>query len=362
MSNLKSNGFHEQSKEIQGGNLLVLNYALDRVHPVLSHQFDVVEGLSSRFKKVTVLTGSYDGTISKENIFIECTNWRAGKNFYNAYQMFRGLVRILRQDNIDVVFSHMTLVHSALFGPIFRLKSIPHFLWYAHAQDSILLRWARLICNGIITSTKGSCPISGKKVHAIGQGIRTDVFLGNQDISKSLKNCVHIGRTDRSKNIDLIIQSVANARNIYPNLTLEIVGSPTNPKNAQYLDSVKDTYSEYVQLGWLKFSEAVSRADVPMKLSEKDIFIHAFIGSLDKALIEATMAGLSVVTLNPEYINEFPESGLKHDVPLSQLLLNLLRLDYEERKFINYALQAQAMRNHSFDAWINNIFKILRLK
>lgn len=342
-----------------GRNLLILNYVLDRSHPALAHQFDVVDALAKSFDKVIVLTGSYDGTPCLSNVYVESMNWHRGEPVLNIYRLFRSLIRVLRRNKLDVVFSHMTLIQSAILAPIFKLMRIPHFLWYAHTQESFLLHWVHFISNGIITSSNGSCPISSPKVQAIGQGIKQEVFVGKGEFSAMPTKCVHIGRTDPSKKIEVIINSVANARHLYPNLTLEIVGSPSNFEGDKYLESLKNKYQIGMAEGWLKFTYAIRRSDVPQKLFEKDIFVHAFIGSLDKSLIEATMAGLSVVTLNREYFNEFPQCRPTEMSSLNQSLLELLELNHKERKARNEAMQARAIANHSFENWVLRLTFIL---
>ena len=107
------------------------------------------------------------------------------------------------------------------------------------------------------------------------------------------------------------------------------------------------------------FTDAIRRSDVPLKLSTSDIFVHAFIGSLDKSLIEATMGGLSVVTLNREFFHEFPECRPREISSLNQGLLELLELKPEERKAVNEAMQARAIANHSFENWILRLTFIL---
>lgn len=354
--------FFSKSKNTPGRNLLILNYVLDRNHPALAHQFDVVEALASRFKSVTVLTGAYDGSPCQSNVRVENMNWQRGEPARNIYRLSRSLLKILRRHEFDVVFSHMTLIQSAIFGVVFRLKRVPHFLWYAHAQDSIYLHWVYFISNGIVTSTRGSCPISGAKVHVIGQGIREEIFLNEHKPSVAPNKCVHIGRTDPSKRIEVIIDSVAGARNLYPELTLEIVGGPSSVESANYIEAIKERNCSAIDEGWLKFTDAIKRSDVPDKLKENDIFIHAFVGSLDKSLIEATMAGLSVVTLNREYSSEFPERGLKNGASLNQGLLELLALSPEKRSATNETIQRKAIDNHSFESWIRRLTVILNLE
>ncbi len=338
----------------------MLNYVLDKSHPALAHQFDVVESLAASFEKVTVLTGSYDGSFCREGIIVECMNWRQGEPVRNVFRLLRGMLRVSCSNKYDVVFSHMTLIQSAILGPIFKFQRIPHFLWYAHKQDSILLRWVNFISSGIVTSSKGSCPISGPKVKAIGQGIMEDIFLSKSEFSPLPTKCVHIGRTDPSKRIELIIDAVASARSRFPSLTLEIVGSPSNLKSLQYLKDLKRKYFFYSNEGWLNFADAIKRRDVPQKLSKYDIFVHAFDGSLDKTLIEATMVGLLIATLNREYINEFLGDSSQNNQSLDSILLELLSLEPEVRNAEIAGAQMRAIQEHSFNSWISRLTKILK--
>jgi hypothetical protein len=70
----------------------------------------------------------------------------------------------------------MTSVQSAFISPITRIIRLRHYLWFAHTSNGIFLKVSRLLSNGIITSTPGSCPLKGNKVYPIGQSINSKNF------------------------------------------------------------------------------------------------------------------------------------------------------------------------------------------
>ena len=137
-------------------NLLILNYVMDPAHPALAHQVEVVEALALKFSAVTVLTGKSDWVPTASNIRVFTSNWLPGQNIKNIYKFYRIFLELIRENKFVAVFSHMTTVQSCLVGPILRLRGINHFLWYAHAQNSGILRIAHFWVTKLITSTPGS--------------------------------------------------------------------------------------------------------------------------------------------------------------------------------------------------------------
>ena len=103
--------------------------------------------------------------------------------------LFETIVYLLKK--FTVLFSHMTSVQSAFISPITRVIKLKHYLWFAHTSNGILLKVSRLLTNGIITSTRGSCPLKGSKVYPIGQSINSQKFKKKNSKAQSVKNLVH---------------------------------------------------------------------------------------------------------------------------------------------------------------------------
>lgn len=341
------------------GNLLVMNYVMDPAHPALAHQVEVVEQLALRFSYVTVLTGHSNWVPTAPNIRVFSTNWRPGHNVQNILKFYRIFFQIILNSEFVSVFSHMTSVQSCLIGPFLRFRKTKHFLWYAHAQNSLILRLAYFWVTKLITSTTGSCPLSGAKVLYLGQSVDQEIFKARLNLNYPLRRFIHIGRADTSKNFSLLIETISELKKFYSNLRLELVGNPSGPTQAAELAKLKQLWSVDIERGWLVFSPAIPRAQVPELLNKHDVFIHAFKGSLDKTLIESTMTAMPVATINQEYLNEFGSwSGepisLRNEV---EAILNLnkmqLALKLKERNI-------KAIERHSSQNWIEHLEIILR--
>ena len=344
-------------------NLLVINYAMDEKHQVFSHQIDLVNKLASQFDSVTVLTGHMGVCRVSDNVQVVNFKWVAGKRVSSLFRFLAIFLRAVIKNRYSVLFSHMTSTHSAFVSPITKLLRLKHYLWYAHASNGVYLRVSKLLTNGIITSTPGSCPLVGEKIYPIGQSIDKNKFEKQQQTHYPIKNLIHIGRLDPSKNIDLIIEGVESLRKNYSELTLEIVGSPSSDLYKQYSQDLISKFSLAPYNSWLKFTSYIPREDLPKLLRGKDGFIHSFQGSLDKTLVEATFSGLPVISINREYLNIFGSLGSSHnydDLTLESEALVLFKMSEDDIKREVDRRYALAVSQHEVTGWVDRLVKILK--
>jgi glycosyltransferase involved in cell wall biosynthesis len=339
-------------------NLLVLNYVMDEAHPALAHQVSVAEGLASVFDSVTVITGNSNYVTSRKNLRVISSEWVPGENVRNIRKFTKVFLHEIFRVRYVSVFSHMTVIQSCLSGPLLRFLRIKHYLWYAHAQDSIFLRWAHFWATGVVTSTLNSCPVRSNKIYYIGQSIDEKLFTTPTQLRFPSTRLIHVGRLDPSKGIDSIINSVASIRKSNPSITLMFLGSASSPKSEEYLNKIKISWKEQVKEGWLEFHESIPRNNLPDFLKSYDLFVHAFQGSLDKTLVEATFSNLAVATINREYQRDF---GVWSSNPnsLQSEIEALLACPIEEITLeIDHRLEI-AYQKHSFSKWIHKLNIIL---
>ncbi len=279
---------------------------MDLDNQVLSHQIEAVESLSEYFPETYVVTGKIGRSRDIPRVKVLNSNWVPGEKIRNALKCLFLILRIVtRNRSRVVVFSHMTEVQSALIAIPLRILRVPHFLWYAHAHKSFYLKWVHLWANGIITSTHGSCPIKSRKVHIVGQAINLPSFKMAGNKSHNLKSLVHVGRIDPSKSIDTIYEVVSRVRKDFPELELSLIGNPSNTEARQKFNFfVSQTLADQND-GWLHLYPSIPREQIANTLARHDIFIHAFKGSLDKSILEATAVGIPVATQNGEYLKLF---------------------------------------------------------
>lgn len=348
-------------------NLLVINYAMDENHPIFPHQIAVVKKLAKHFESISVITNQ-SSTFPENlpaNIKIFEVDWKENHPFSNSLNFFLTFIKVLRINRPLAIFSHMTEVQSALISPLARFVKIPHILWYAHKSRSKFLVWNSLWITKILTSTRASCPLKSSKVVAIGQGVDASLFSAKARIIHPRRNrWISVGRIDPSKKTHLLIDIFLEQMRNDSSAKLTIVGSPSSSSTA-YLHSILNQLQDESYNCSITFVGALHQKQIVDEFYEHDLFIHAFQGSLDKVLVEATLSGIPVITCNHEYLKDFGTiSDITSDYPdysLLKLELSFFRAtsDFDLQKISKKRLDF-ASHNHSLETWIARLVKEIR--
>jgi len=333
---------------------------MDPADPLLSHQFEAAIELSKGFEKVTVVTGRVGAIESIPKVQVRCTDWRPGKPLQSVIRLLMSAVPLIVRGKYTSVFFHMTDVQAAILSPIIWLRGKKQYLWYAHTHKSKFLSFAFLWLSGIVTSTSGSCPIKSNRVTPIGQAIDTKKFPRKETDAFDLHQLIHIGRFDKSKNIDILISEFKELKAIYPSMTLNLVGSNSNVESRAWAEKIVSDNQKEDDSKSLVFNKAIRRDQIPKVLSEHGCFFHAYVGSLDKTLIEATIVGIPVVTINPEYIEIFDKWSKGMDLTLQSEYLGLTSLSHLELKLEIERRYLIAEKSHSLSNWILQLESILK--
>jgi glycosyltransferase involved in cell wall biosynthesis len=259
----------------------------------------------------------------------------------------------------------MTDVHAAILAPLTWLLKMRHILWYAHAKSSKYLIWSSFFVSKIVSSTPGSCNlgINKRKVLYINQGIDSKNFPYYARSRKRLRKILYYGRLDPSKNIHIFPDLVFELNRYSDSYSIDIYGRPANLESEKYYFDVTSSPKVKNQKPSIIFHDPIARAVIPNTAKRYDIFLNLFSGSLDKTLIETTLMGMPVVTWNREYCSQF---GTWSNSSVSETLDFIIK----EFEFINSLKKIElskelkrrlelAIRNHSFDGWINRLVGVL---
>lgn len=343
-------------------HVLILTYELDELSQVFSHQIGIVNEMAKYFENVTVLTGRAGSYEVSQNVKVYSSNWKSGMRISSTSRFLVLFLKLLSQNRFTVVLSHMTSVQAAIISPITRIFRIKHYLWYTHKSDNFALRFCHFFTNGILTATSGSCPISSAKVFVVGHSIDTRLFIRKPDISFPIEKFVHVGRFDPSKNIDLIITALTESRRTNSAITFSNIGEPSGPSNVAFYEKLTNLYVMGKSIGWINFQKSVPRNTLPKLLANFDCFVHAFKGSLDKAVLEATLVALPVVTVNKEYLKIFGSWDLANrDAKYSlekeiEFLLSINKIDLIEELNRRYKI---AQKDYELEGWTKRVKEIL---
>lgn len=128
------------------------------------------------------------------------------------------------------------------------------------------------------------------------------------------------------------------------------------------MEKCKSKFAEDLALNRIIELGSVSRSQLPNQLREADFFLHAFVGSLDKSVVEATFCKIPVISINPEYINEFGKwSTGTCSLTLNSELVAFLTMDEKKRNRIIDERCYIAREKHSFNSWILRLRKVLEI-
>jgi glycosyltransferase involved in cell wall biosynthesis len=340
--------------------LLIVNYVMDSENPLLSHQQEAVYALSKNFEHVTVITGKVGANKTASNVEIVNTHWNPGQRIRNMLRFLIKTFPLIIRGDFNSVFFHMTDLQCAILSPLVRLQGKKQFLWYAHTSKSFFLRWSSLWVNLVVTSTSGSCPIKNKKVMPIGQAIDDSQFTKLSIESMNLNKLIHIGRFDKSKQIESLIQAARELRESNREIELKLVGSPANDESKTWAKDLVLKYRNQPELGWLKFEGSIPRNLFRKKMEDSGCFFHAYTGSLDKTLVESTMLCVPVITVNPEYVSIFGAWSKADSISLVSEYKAMRSLNSADLELELNRRHSLALENHSLDNWISQLSRLLK--
>ena len=256
----------------------------------------------------------------------------------------------------------MTFMQSLVILPLTKFQRVKHYLWYAHKSKNIYLQFSAKLFDGLITSTRDSCPVKNGNVYPIGQTINSDKFTPKKLIDYPIRKLVHIGRFDPIKNVLEIIKVVEKSRVHFPDLTLDIIGSASSVSSTKYEQEVKSQFAHSVTKGWLKFFPGVSREEVPQILEKSHAFIHSCNAALDKVILEANLSNVPVITSNEEFIKSFGSwvgnNNVKSIDLLDELNAALNTPKSELEKIVNQRHQ-ETFANHELKGWTKRLLKVI---
>jgi glycosyltransferase involved in cell wall biosynthesis len=323
---------------------------MDSAHPSLGHQFSVVSQLATNFSSVEVLTTSYSGEALPSNVRVTIIPWKPGSPIKNASILWLTFLKVCIARKPNFVFSHMAPLSSIVVGSLTRLFRIPHTLWYAHAHNPRALRLAVSLVDLVFSSTKGSFPFKTSKLLLIGQGVDSSLFAKFDQSMVPRFSFIYAGRMDSSKNVKLIVSTLTDFKNYFPEIKLTLIWNGS-------LRFVNEANSN-----WVVAKESVNRVHLPDEFRKHGTFIHAFIGSLDKVLVEAAMSRLPIISINPEFLREFvtfsPSAG---ETALQNQLSNYFVMDSSSINQVILKNFEIATNHHELSGWVSRLTNAIKL-
>jgi len=282
--------------------LLLFNLATDADDPVLGFTTSWIGALAERVEFVHVVTMRAGRLALPGNVRVHSVGKEKGYSEpRRVIEFYKIIGRILRQERIDVCFSHMMPLFTVMAGPILRLTGIPIITWYAHLHRARILPAAHWLSTRMVASVESAYPYRRDKFTAVGQGIDTGLFLPEAETRpEKIPMILSVGRLSPVKDHPTLIKAVCFLRQIWHEpFRVAIVGGPTSERDQAY---VRSLHQQVTQLGLeeiVSIEPAVSMDKLPSWYRRSTVNVNMTpTGSSDKVVWEALACGRICVVAN----------------------------------------------------------------
>jgi glycosyltransferase involved in cell wall biosynthesis len=339
--------------------VLVFNLATDVDDPVLGFTTGWICALAKRVDFIQVVTMRAGRVEVPNNVRVYSLGKEKGYNEpRRAWEFYWILFRILREDRIDVCFSHMTPIFTVLAAPVLKAKRIPIVTWYAHPSLTWILRLAHYLSNRMMASVATAYPYKHDKLNVVGQGIDTAVFSPEKSASAEEPPVILcVGRLSPVKDHPTLLKAALLLRQrLGRPFRVVIVGGAASPGDESYIQSLHEQVKELGLQDVVCFEPGVSVERLPFWYRRCAVHVNMTpTGSGDKVVWEAMSCGKLSLAANEGFRETFGRYAdlllfrYQDAEGLADGLRRALSLNGIERERMETYLREQVVKMHGLD-------------
>jgi glycosyltransferase involved in cell wall biosynthesis len=278
--------------------LLIITQKIDSNDDVLGFFHAWIAEFAKHCEQVTAIGLSVGAHDLPKNVRIFSLGKESGASRLKYLGNFYRLI-FRERHNYDAVFVHMNPEYIILGGVLWKIMGKKIGLWYTHKQVDWRLRMAVHGVDVIFTASPESFRLPTPKLHVVGHGIDADRFEHIRRIPDGVFRILSIGRIAQAKGYGTLFRALELLKDENSFTEVHIVGAPITAADKIYATELQSTIT---QQGWEKkivLVGAVPNNAIEPYLAKADLFVNmSTTGSLDKAVLEAMVAGVPVLTSN----------------------------------------------------------------
>ncbi|MBI4120171.1 MAG: glycosyltransferase family 4 protein, partial [Parcubacteria group bacterium] len=278
--------------------LMVVTQKVDQDDQLLGFFVAWLAGLAQKFEQINVICLEKKDFILPSNVKVWSLSKNLGKTKINQLLRFYRLIYKLR-DDYDSVFVHMNPIWVVVGGWLWRLLGKKIVFWYTSKGVTLKLRLAEKIADLILTASKESFRIPSAKLVITGHGIDVDLFKPNSSKRTENFSILSIGRIAPVKNYETLIEAarILFERNF--DFSITMIGEPALAEDFGYQRRIKEKIKNLNLDKYFAFLGKVKNRELPSYYQSHHLLVHlSKTGSLDKVVLEAMAAGLTVLSSN----------------------------------------------------------------
>ena len=354
--------------------LIMITPRVGYKNPILGFIPGWVTAIAQKVEYLWVITPRAEDVVLPSNVkVIEVgRDYSKGETVIHAIARFYSVLwRILRDEPVDGIFSHMYPMFAIMAALSARWHAVPVVMWFTHTHVSCQLRLAHLLVDRVVTASDGSFNLRSKKKTVLGHGIDVEKFLPRtEQPMEQVKPCylLTVGRIAPSKHYETILQGVAilvHEKGV-DNLRLIVVGDTDEYHSADYYAKLMDIVHDLKIQDVVEFVGAVPHQDILTYYQEADVFISASETGLDKAVLEAMSCGVIPIASLDEFrplLGDY--DGLLMYPPgdsrqLAEALIRIITISQDQRTLLRQEMMERVRNGCSLDFFVGKLLAVFQ--
>jgi glycosyltransferase involved in cell wall biosynthesis len=348
--------------------ILLFNLATDVNDPVLGFTTRWIWVLAERVELIYVITMRIGHIDMPHNVQVRSVGKEKGYSEpHRVVEFYRHLLHVLRNDHIDVCFSHMIPIFTVLGAPVLKHQGIPIVTWFAHPSLSRVLKLAHHLSDRMVASLATAYPYKQDKLTAIGQGIDTQLFSPDSRVlPEDPPMILCVGRLSPVKDHPTLLKAIWLLRQRWHRLfKVVVLGGPVSPGDEVYVRSLHDQLDKLGLDNILHFQPPIPMTSLPSWYRRCTVHVNLTpTGSGDKVAWEAMSCGKPCLAANEGFRDSFGEYAhhllFRYGDP-EDLALRLewaLSLSDGERAYLGSYLRQHVMSMHSLQRLADRLVQV----
>jgi glycosyltransferase involved in cell wall biosynthesis len=349
-------------------NVLWFSIAIDANNPRQGFNLRWIRAMAEQVESIHIIAmtvGEYDlpynvhvHSVGKEKGFGEPRR---------AVRFYRLLMKILRDQEIDICFSHMIPLFSVMATPVLRLAGIPLITWYAHPSITTTLKLAHLASDRMVTSVGSAYPYKHDKLVVVGQGIDIDLFAPDtieREATPPVLLCA--GRLSASKGHATLIRAAGQLKAQRTNpFKVVIIGSPGLPQEIEYERRLHQQVEGDGLQDTVEFHRSVSQDQLVQWYRSCTVHVNLTpTGFGDKVAWESMACGKVCIAANEGFRDTLGKYADTLLFPhgdhgrLADLITYILDMPKQQRDLVGIYLREQVIEKHSLKRLMGKLVEL----
>lgn len=341
--------------------LLILTQKVDKNDDVLGFFHAWITEFAKHCEKITVIClgkGEYD---LPPNVKVLSLGKEEG--ILRSGYIFRFCRYVWSERrNYDTVFVHMNQEYVLLGGIFWKLMRKKVTMWRNHYAGNFLTRIAMALCDKIFCTSKYSFTAQSKKTVFMPVGIDTELFKKEDSMAGKPNSILFLARIAPSKKAHLVIEALRILQKEGVSFTADFYGNSI-PKDAPYLESLKEKVKEYSLENRVTFEKGISNSKTPPVYGAHTVFVNSSPnGMYDKTIFEAMSCESLVLTSNLNLKGKIEDMFLFTEddaADLARKLKALLVMNIETREKYGKILRTYVVNEQSLSLLAERLFNEL---